>query len=127
MALDTSSGGDRAPSRTLMWIGFGVGAAGVVAGSATGLMSLSRASSAKDRCIDSRCPPEARDDIDASNSLANVSNIAFAVGVVGIGVGVWQLLATSGPDQEQVAAPAPFKVRAEPFIGIGKLGVVGTF
>ena len=114
-------------SRTLMWIGFGVGAAGVLAGSVTGVMSLSKAGSAKDACDGNRCPPEAQDDIDSSKTLANVSNVAFAVGVVGIGVGVWQLFATRSAARETPPAAAAKQFRAEPVIGIGHVGVVGHF
>ena len=116
-----------APSRTLMWIGFGVGAAGIVAGSVTGVMSLSRASAAKDQCDGSRCPPEAEDEIDSSKTLGNISNIAFAVGVVGIGVGVWQLLATSSGPTEQVAVHRAPKLRVEPTIAFNRIGVRGSF
>lgn len=81
------------PSRVLMWVGFGVAGAGVLAGSITGMMSLGKASSAKDVCNGQRCPPSAQGDIDDSKSLANISNIAFGVGAVGLGVGFWQLVA----------------------------------
>jgi hypothetical protein len=113
-----------APSRTLMYVGFGVGAAGIAVGSVAGILSLSSASSAKEQCVDNRCRPEAQDDIDASRTMANVSNIGFVVGAVGIGVGVWQLLTVKDPPAERAAAPRP---RVEPVIGPRSVGVVGTF
>jgi hypothetical protein len=124
---DQDSGVEAAPSRTLMWIGFGVGAAGIIAGSVTGLMSLSSAASAKDECDGNRCPPEVQDDIDASKSMATISNIAFAVGAVGIGVGVWQLLTVKDAPSEQTARAPGFALRAEPVIGLGHVGIAGTF
>jgi hypothetical protein len=110
-----------------MWIGFGAGAVGIAAGSVTGLMSLSSAASAKERCDGNRCPPAAQDDIDASKSMATISNIAFAVGAVGVGVGVWQLLTVKDPpDQQKVASPR-LDLHAEPVIGLGHVGIAGTF
>ncbi|MBI4705761.1 MAG: PEGA domain-containing protein [Deltaproteobacteria bacterium] len=40
----------------LVWVGFGVGAAGLVAGAVTGILTLSTAGKVKDGCQDNRCP-----------------------------------------------------------------------
>jgi hypothetical protein len=121
VAVDQSS-----KSRALMWIGFGVGAAGVAAGSVTGLMAMSAEKSAEDQCINKVCPPAAQSDIDSSKQLGTISTIAFGVGVVGLGVGVWQLIATSGGQtsgQDQAANEPAF----QPIVGLGQLGVRGRF
>jgi hypothetical protein len=117
---------DEAPSRTLMWVGFGVGAAGVAAGTVTGSLSLSRVASAKEHCDGNRCRPNAQADIDGANVLANVSNVAFAVGAVGLGVGIWQFLETRGASTETPASSAVPGVRA---LNVGPTGVeiVGNF
>ena len=114
-------------SRTLMWIGFGVGAAGIAAGGVTGSLSLSRVASAKKHCDGNNCRPEAQSDIDGANVLANVSNVAFAVGAVGLGVGVWQFLETRGAPSEAPAAAAASGVRAAVSVGPGGVEVLGTF
>lgn len=80
----------------LAYAGFGVGAAGILVGATTGILSLSRAASAKQMCDGTECWPEARDDADSSKRLATASNIAFGVGLVGLGVGIVGLL-TSNP------------------------------
>ncbi|RYZ04216.1 MAG: hypothetical protein EOO73_24320 [Myxococcales bacterium] len=79
------------PGQTaLFWVGAGVAAAGVAAGSATGVYSLSKARSAKEHCEGNACSPEARGDLDGAKTFANVSNVAFAVGAAGLGLAVWQ-------------------------------------
>jgi hypothetical protein len=113
------------PSRTLMWVGFGVGAAGVATGAVTGVLSLSKTNQAKKLCDGSHCPSEAQGDIDSATTLANVANVAFAVGVVGLGVGVWQLLTTGGSSSETSTASRAF--HAEPLIGLGSVGIAGSF
>jgi hypothetical protein len=114
-------------SRTLMWVGFGVGAAGVAAGGVTGSLSLSRVASAKKDCDGNRCRPAAQEDIDSANVLANVSNVAFAVGAVGLGVGVWQFLETRGASSEAPASSAVSGVRAAVSVGPAGVEVAGTF
>ena len=106
-------GRTRGPARVspLVYVGFGVGAAGLAVGSVTGILSLSKASRAKDHCEDNACREAARDDIDGSKTLANVSNVAFAVGVVGIGVGVYGLL-SSGKERKTAVEPGPESSRS---------------
>jgi hypothetical protein len=113
---------DKPPSRTLMYVGFGVGAAGLIVGGVTGVMSLSKGSAAKDQCDGTRCPPAAEDDLDSARTLATVSNVGFAVGAIGIGVGVWQLLAAKPAPAEQVG-----RVRLQPVVGPAMAGIAGNF
>jgi hypothetical protein len=117
------AGADR-PSRVspLVYVGFGVGAAGLALGSVTGILSLSKASSAKDHCQGNACSEAAREDIDGSKTLANVSNVAFAVGVVGIGAGIYGLLSSGGDHETGRAKPG-----VEPLVGGRFLGVRGIF
>lgn len=90
-------------SLTSAYVALGIAGLGVVVGSATGALSLSRANSAKDFCDGNVCSSEARDDIDSSKSLANVSNIAFGVGIIAGLYAAFTFL--SRPDSP--AAPAP--------------------
>ncbi len=114
------------PARTskltpLAYVGFGVGAAGIAVGSVAGLMSLSKASDAKDQCRENQCPPSASDDIDGAKTLATVSNVGFGVGIAGVAVGVYALV-TAG--RERTAAGAR---RIEPLVGARFVGVRGAF
>jgi hypothetical protein len=118
----TSDGGGGVPA--LAYVGFGLGVVGIAVGSVTGLMSLSKASSAEERCVDKRCPPEAQDDIDSSKSMALISNIGFGVGIVGIGVGVVALLSSGGKEE---GPPPPAAARFTPVVGLGYVGVDGRF
>jgi hypothetical protein len=114
-----------APSRTAMWIAFGVGAAGIVTGSVTGLMSLSKTDAAKKTCDGNHCPEAAAKDIETAKTLAHVSNAGFAVGVLGAGIGVWQFFSASPDAPEKSAGASGF--RAEARVGVGSVSVAGTF
>jgi hypothetical protein len=71
----------------LMVTGFSVAGAALVAGAVTGGLSLSRSAELEDRCGAGPCGPEDEDDLSSANTLANVSNVAFAVAGVGLVVG----------------------------------------
>jgi len=108
------------PLPTYAWVAFGVSAVGVAAGSVTGLMSLSRASSAREFCTsDDKCTPEARSDIDSSTVFAHVANIAFGVALVSAGVGFYGLL--TRPRATRVSTTWV------PLIGVGGAGVATSF
>jgi hypothetical protein len=122
----TDSGGDDGRGLSpLVYVGFGVGAAGIAVGSITGLMSLSKASSAKEQCDGNTCPTSAQDDADSSKTLANISNVGFGVGLVGIGIGIYGLLSSgsSGSESQPMARARP----VEPLVGARFVGVRGSF
>lgn len=102
-------GAPRSSSRPWVYVGFGLGAAGVITGAVTGAMALSKQSALEDRCNASthRCPSEAQGDLDAGRTLATVSSVGFGVGVVGIGVAVISLLWPEAKPARQQAALAP--------------------
>lgn len=94
--------GPSRPIPTLAWVGFGVGAAGLLAGSITGLMSISKTNDLEPQCPGGRCPRSAQNDYDSAQTLATISNVGFVVGIVGVGVGVVALVtrpAASRPTQ----------------------------
>ncbi|MBX3202463.1 MAG: hypothetical protein KF894_30335 [Labilithrix sp.] len=77
----------------LVFVGFGVAAAGLAAGSVTGLMALGAGSDAKAACPDLRCrDASALDDVEAGRTLGTVSTISFIVAGAGAAVGVYGLL-----------------------------------
>jgi hypothetical protein len=105
----------------LVYVGFGVAGAGVLVGSVTGVMALSKASSAKDGCNDSRCPPATHDDIDASSTLGTVSTVSFALAGVGAAIGVWGLT-RSGNQKEKTPTSS-----ASVWLGPTSAGLSGKF
>jgi hypothetical protein len=106
---------------TLVYVGFGVGAAGIAVGSVAGVISLTKTANAKEHCQDARCQPVASDDIESARTWATVSNVGFAVGIAGAAVGVYALVTS---DKERSAAKAR---RIEPLVGARFLGVRGAF
>ncbi len=115
------------PGRAWMWSGFGLAAAGAVVGSVTGILSWTKTRGLKDDCPGDRCSASSQAELDRANVLANVSNVALALGAVGAGVGLWQLFATRRARREQSGVVARFKLRAEPMLGPGRAGVLGSF
>lgn len=105
--------------------GFGVAGVGLLVGTITGLGAKSKASSAKEQCVDNRCPPSAHADIDGGKSQATLSTLSFGVAIIGAGVGFYGL--TKKPK-----AGAPPKTDEEsrfvrPYVGAGSAGVFGQF
>jgi hypothetical protein len=128
----------------LTYAGIGVGAAGVITGAITGLMSMSKTSALKNECIKNHCySGHGLSDYNAANTLATVSDVAFAVGAVGAGVAVVTILlghpASSTPAESSPQPPAGAEPGADtppasqsrlhvtPWIGFGSAGVSGVF
>jgi len=67
--------------RNAGWLygGLGVTGVGLVAGSVTGLLAISKTNTLADTCSGVHCPPSAADDISSAKTLGNVSTVAFAV------------------------------------------------
>jgi len=102
-AQSSTSSPDKPERRTspLVYVGFGLGGAGLIAGAITGALSLSRASDVEAICPGGTCATqEALDKAKPTNEsaylLANISNVAFAVGVIGVGLGVTGLVLSRG-------------------------------
>jgi hypothetical protein len=124
---DAPSGGG---NKTLAFVALGVGGAGLIAGSITGLMAMSKTKDLEDLCdAEKVCRNEdSFDEYDSANNLATISTIAFGVGIVGVGAGVI-LLVTSGGKSEP-AAKTHFThagVTYRPWVGVGSAGVSGSF
>ncbi|MBX3185941.1 MAG: tetratricopeptide repeat protein [Labilithrix sp.] len=77
----------------LVYVGFGVGGAGLIAGAVTGLMAFGAASSAKTSCPSGVCEDRSQvDDANSGKTLGTVSTIAFIVGGAGVALGVYSLV-----------------------------------
>jgi hypothetical protein len=113
---------------TLAYVGFGVGAAGVLTGAVTGALALSKQSSLKSQCDEPShtCPSSAKADLDSGRRLVLLSNVGFGVGIVGIGIGVGALL---WPRAEPASQGARTGTRLRPVAGASSVGmeVAGWF
>jgi hypothetical protein len=77
-----------------VWPCIGIGVAGVVIGAITGGLSLSKAKDLKEECTGGVCVGEQAEELSSANTLANVSNVSFAVGIAGGVAGVIVVVAT---------------------------------
>lgn len=114
-----SSGGNN----TLAYVLLGVGGAGLVTGSVTGLMAMSKKSSLD--CPDKHCSPAEHDTLDSAKTLATVSTIGFGVGLAGAAVGV--VLLMTGNKTEAAPAARVGNITARPWAGSQMLGLEGSF
>jgi len=106
------------------WIGVGLAGAGIIAGSVTGLMAISKTPGLTSECPNHTCGPTAHSDLDSANTLAMVSNVGFAVAGVGAAVAVISLVVGHEAATEPPAASAP---TTHVWIGLGAAGLRGSF
>ena len=104
VAADTapSAGGDR----TLGYVAGGVGAAGLLVGTVTGILAMGKAKTADDHCWDTptkACDQEGVDANSSGKTLAAISTVGFAVGVVGVGLGTYLILTAGDEGQPETA------------------------
>jgi hypothetical protein len=100
-------------NRTLAYVGFGVGAAGLAVGVVSGVIATRRHSSAEDSCPSAACS----DDVDAFRRYRTISTVGYVVGVVGVGAGVTLWL--TAPKKQEPAVGA--------FLGPSRAGIRGRF
>lgn len=87
---DESSGGSMSP---LVFVGFGVAAAGAAVGTITGIMALGAGSDAKEACPAQKCRDQkALDSAISGQTLGTVSTIAFVAAGAGAALGVYGLV-----------------------------------
>ena len=91
-------------SKGAAYVAGGIGIAGIVVGSVTGIMVLSKKTSVNSDCPDHAC--NSSDKLDAANGakrLALVSNVGFAVGIAGLATGAVLLLSGHRAQQTGLA------------------------
>lgn len=100
-----------------------VGGVGLVLGGVFGGLALSKRSSLDKVCTNRQCPATSQSDIDAMKTFANTSTGLLVVGGLAAVTGTIVLVT--------VPARAPKRAKQgltmDPFIGLGSLGVTGTF
>lgn len=124
---------DSAPKKnnTLAYVALGVGGAGLLVGGITGFLALGKKSDLNG-CVAERCPSSQKDTLDSAKSMATVSTVGFAVGFVGVGVGVVLLLTGNNNNNAGLAATkqakrTPQGLHVEPWLGAQSAGLNGTF
>jgi hypothetical protein len=119
---DTGARASSTGSKTLAYVAFGVGGAGLITGGITGILAMGKKSDLDKQCNGGTCPASAQSDVDSYHSMGLISTIGFAVGIVGVGAGIYFLV--TSPKSE----PAPaMKAGITPFIGPGSIGAFGRF
>ncbi len=113
----TSSGTPR-----LAYVGFAAASLGLVVGGSAGVVSLSKTSRLEDSCPAKACPREREDDLDSAKLLANISNVGFGVAIIGAALGIYGLTLRSGTESATSA-----RVRIRPLVGLGSVGLDGSF
>lgn len=114
-------------SKLPAWIAFGIGGAGLVVGSVTGVLALSAHSELEAECPTGTCylTPEnehdTRSDLSRYHTFGTISGIGFVVGVAGGATGAILLLTGSKSE------PASKRAALWPIVGARQLGVAGRF
>ena len=113
-------------SKTAAFVLLGVGGVGIVVGGITGAMAINKKSGLD--CPDKRCSGDDADNLDSAKTLALVSTIGFAAGIVSAGVGTVLLITSSGSSEKQAhSLPEKKRVSLTPYVGVGNAGVTGSF
>jgi hypothetical protein len=120
------SGGSGA-SKVMVIGGFGLAGVGIVVGSITGILSLSKTSSIKSSsaCEGNVCNPSEDGDLSSAKTTATISTVSFVAAGVGAAVGVVGLF--MGKSHAAPAAEPAAALHVEPTFGIGSIGLRGEF
>jgi hypothetical protein len=110
---DTGAARGGGMTKTLAWVGLGVGAAGIVTGLVTGGLAMSKRSSASGSpCASGPCQPgdlsSYQSDRDSFYSLGTVSTISFVTGGAFAAAGVVLLLVAPHSEPAQTAWASPY-------------------
>jgi hypothetical protein len=124
-ALADASSSTATTRRTVGFVVGGIGVVGLLTGTATGIVLLNAKSTADERCTP-RCvdasgalDQEGVDAVNRGKTLAPVNVVAWAIGIVGVGVGAFFLFTTPS-----ASARAPHRTLA---VGWNASGIEGTF
>ena len=108
----SSSGGGRTALGVSLLV---LGGAGIATGLATGAIALSAKRTVEDGCdIRKLCTDEAIEAGDRGKTAANISTVAFTVGLVGTAAGVFVLLLTKGDGKTGAVARPPVEATLVP-------------
>ncbi len=105
----------------VMGVGFGVGAVGVLVGGDHRGRQPRQHDTIRGQCTNNQCKADQQGPIDSANTLANVSNVSFALGAAGVVVGVIGVFMRPSPKAPKTG------VRLTPILGPGAVGLGGSF
>ena len=89
----TNGGTTSRGTSPLVYVGFGLAAAGVAVGTVTGIVALGAASDADAACPNGRCRTDSeKSDAESGKTMGTVSTIGFIAGGVGALVGIYGLV-----------------------------------
>jgi hypothetical protein len=114
------------PNRVPAYIAFGLGGAGIAVGAVFGILALGTKSTLDNECPNKVCAPSAKSDVDNLSTRATISNVAFAVGAVGVAAGIVLFVTARGSEAPKTASARP-PLYVSPWIGLGAAGLGGTF
>jgi hypothetical protein len=111
--------------RTLTYVAFGVGGAGLAAWGATGVLFPHKRSQLNEACPEpsDACRKSQETRIRRHNLYGTLSGISFGVGLAGVGTGLALLLTEPKSRPETPSA----KLTVRPMIGLGSIGAEGSF
>jgi len=124
------------PSHALTYVAFGLGGAGLVVGTVSGIMSLDKRSDLQEKygctrsagCsrVDQQNLPEAQATLDDYHRYGLISGIGFGVGLASTGVGLWLIISNSGRSSGKEPPPVS-KASVLPYASLGEVGLRGAF
>jgi hypothetical protein len=123
LPAETTSSGKHS---VLPWVAFGVGGAGLIVGSITGLLAVGDHSTLANNCMNGTCPPSQDSNLSSYHTMGLLSTVGFIVAGVGAATGVVLLIAQPKGDSA-AAPPAAAGIQIAPTLGLGSIGAVGTF
>ena len=107
----------------------GVGGAALVAGGVFGILTLGARGDVKDGCKDTSaghlCSSDVSSSIDKEKTFGIVADVAFASGIVLVGIGVYLFVTSGDPSKAKGYLNAPVKLAGGPTPG--GLSFVGSF
>lgn len=110
--------------RTVAYVLFGVGGAGVIAGSVLGLMAAEKEGVLSANCPGNRCSPAYKNDIDTGRALGTGATIAFGVGLAAAAAGAYFFFSSPAPKEGRATQRG---ISARAWLGPGSVGVTGSF
>jgi hypothetical protein len=101
----------------------GIGAAGVVVGTISGVLALSKGSTLDGECSAGKtsCPNSAQSDISQLHTMQTLSSVGFGIGIGGVAIAAIVWLASSHPETKSSGSSVTAHV------GIGSAGISGRF
>ncbi len=128
-----SPGGDMggaASTKTMGFIALGVGAMGLVAGSVTGILALSKHADLANNCKgpDGTCTDATKvkqSDLDTYHTMGTISTVGFIV--AGVGAVAGTVLILTAPKETHTAKTSPKHPWISPYVGVANVGALGQF